>query len=757
MSKPVASLRKVAVWLSALAASNCASTAPAPKPSPPSALSPSSVASSSPPPPAKPAFENHGGMWMPSQMPERSAELKQLGLSIDPLLLADPKSSLLASIVNLNGCSASFVSKEGLVITNHHCAIGALQRNSTPAENLLETGMLAKTRTEERSSGPAARLSVLSKMTEVTTQVRPALIKIQDDLARRLELERLQKEIIAKCEQGRPGVRCGFHSLYEGLRYFVMETLEIRDIRVVYAPAEGIGNFGGEVDNWRWPRHCGDVAFFRAYVGKDGLPADYSESNVPYQPPATLKLATAPLSEGELVMVAGYPAETSLLAPAVEIQHVVDKIYPETLVMFDAYLALIDTLSKDDPELAIKATSRKRGFDNYRTKHLGELEGLKRAAAIEKKQAEEKALQSFIAADPARLSSYGSVLGELERAFAEREKTRAADTALEREMLLPRLLSAAYRIARMAHERQKPDAERDPAYQERNVAQLKDGLKQLSASYNPKLDRGMLKLALQRDRARDPALRTPVLELLAGKDPSDTALDAAIAKLYDKTKLGDEKVRLDLFEKARPAALAGHPDPIVRLGAKLYPLLRAVEDRHKRFDGQLLLLKPRYLEALLAFRGGAVAPDANGTLRIAYGTIKKAPAGEPGSNIGAFTTLSQLVKKHTGKDPFIAPGKLLQAAKAAPQSRYFDKALGDVPVDFLSDLHITNGNSGSATINARGELVGLAFDGTYESVASDWVFLPSTRSIHVDLRYVLFLLRDVERAQGLLSELGIAP
>ena len=696
-------------------------------------------------------------MWLPSQMPERAPELKQLGLSIDPALLADPKSSLLASIVNLNGCSASFVSKQGLVVTNHHCAIGALQRNSTPSENLLVTGMLAKTRAEERSSGPAARLSVLSKMTEVTTQVRPALEKVKDDLARRLELDRLQKEILAQCEQGRPGVRCGFHSLFEGQRYYVMETLEIRDIRLVYAPAEGIGNFGGEVDNWRWPRHCGDVTFFRAYVGKDGLPADYSESNVPYQPPAMLKLATKPLNEGELVMVAGYPAETSLLAPGVEVRQVVEKIYPEELAKFDAYLALIDSVSKDDAEVAIKATSRKRGFDNYRTKHQGELEGLKSAGLIEKKQAEEKALHSFIAADAARRASYGTVLGELDRAFAEREKTRQADSALEREMLMPRLLLAAYRIARMAHERQKPDAERDPAYQERNFPRLRDDLKQLSSSYHPKLDRAMLKLALQRDRARDAGLRTPVLELIVGKDTSDAAIDAAIAKLYDKTKLGDEKVRLELFEKGRPAALVAHADPIVRLGTKLYPLLRAVEDRHKRFDGQLLLLKPRYLEAMLAFRGGAVAPDANGTLRIAYGTIQKAPPGTPSSDKGAFTTLSQLVKKHTGKEPFDAPDKLLQAAKTAPQSRYYDKSLADVPVDFLSDLHITNGNSGSATLNARGELVGLAFDGTYESVASDWVFLPSTRSIHVDLRYVLFLLRDVERAQSLLVELGAGP
>jgi len=754
----MAPLRYLRHFLLTTCTLGCAGSQTPPAPTvAPAATPPLSSAASAAPAAPRPTFENHGGMWMPSQIPLKAAELKQLGLAIDPALLADPKSSLLGSIVNLNGCSASFVSKAGLVVTNHHCAVAALQKNSTPTENLLKTGMLAKTHAEERSSGPSSRLSVLSKMTEVTERVRPALLQVTDDRARTAQLEKAQKQLVAECEQGRPGIRCGFVSLYEGLRYFTIETLEIRDVRIVYAPPESVGDFGGEIDNWRWPRQCGDVAFFRAYVGKDGLPADYAADNVPYQPPAFLKLATTPLEEGDLVMVTGYPGQTSLLAPAVEMKQIQSIIYPEQLAMFDAYLALIETLSKDDPELAIKATGRRRGFDNYRTKHKGELEGMQRAGLLEQKLAEQKALQAFIDADPARSKTYGSAVSDIEAAFAEREKTREADTALQREMLMPRLLFAGYRIARMADERQKPDAERDPGYQERNVPKLRDELKSIAASYNPKLDRALLKLALQRDRARPPEHRTPALELIAGKAPTDAAIDAAIAKLYDKSKLGDEKLRLELFDKAKPAALANHADPIVRLGSKLYPLLLTVEDRDKRFEGKLLRLKPRYLEALLAFKGGAVAPDANSTLRVAYGTVRRAPPGEPGANIGAFTSLSSMVKKATGKEPFDAPQNLLAVAPSGPRSAFAEKSLGDVPVDFLSDLHITNGNSGSATLNAKGELVGLAFDGTYESVASDWVFSPTTRSIHVDLRYVLFLLQEVEHAQALLGELGLVP
>ena len=693
---------------------------------------------------------------MPSQIPERAAELSKLGLAIDPALLSDPKSSLLSAIVNLSGCSASFVSKDGLVITNHHCATGALQHNSSPSENLLQTGTLAKTRADERSSGPSARLRVLSKMTELTERIRPVLEKVPDPLKRELEYERLEKEIVSSCESQRPGVRCGLVSMYSGLRYFSIESLELRDIRIVYAPAEGIGNFGGEVDNWRWPRHVGDVAFFRAYVGKDGLPADYSVDNVPYQPPSFLKLASAPVAEGDLVFVAGYPGRSYLLASAAEMRQTELVLYPEQLKMFDEYLSLIADISKADSEVAIKATGRRRGFDNYRTKHLGELEGMQRAGLLEKKIAEDNALQAFIDGDPARRAAYGNAVHDLELVVEEQQRTREADTALQSEFLMPRLLFAAYRSLRMADERQKPDAKRDPDFQERNVPKLRDEQKALTASYHPTLDRALLRLALQRDRARDPKRRSPALLLIAGKEPSDAAIDAAIAKLYDKTRLGDEQARLELFDHGRFAALAAHSDPIVRLAAKLYPALRAAEDRAKAFTGKLRLLKPRYLAALLAFKGGAVAPDANSTLRVAYGTVKKAPPNAPGANIGAFTSLTQMVAKNTGKVPFNAPQRLLDAAKTAARSPYVDKTLGDVPVDFLSDLHITNGNSGSATLNARGELVGLAFDGTYESVVSDWIYEPTTRTVHVDLRFILYLLEDVDHAQNLLSELGVA-
>ena len=259
-------------------------------------------------------------MWMPNQITAHAAKLKELGLALDPAALADPTSGVLSAVVSLGGCSASFVSADGLVATNHHCATGALQHNSTPAQNLLEQGFLAKTRAEEKNNGPQARMFVTRAVTDVTPKVTDGIAKLGDDQQRFKTIEKRQKELVAACEKGRAGLRCSVASFYEGAQHFLVEQLEIRDVRLVWAPPAGVGNYGGEIDNWRWPRHTGDVSFFRAYVGKDGQPADYSPDNVPYHPPHFLRIAKEPLRESDLVFVAGYPARTSSLKTRAEVE-----------------------------------------------------------------------------------------------------------------------------------------------------------------------------------------------------------------------------------------------------------------------------------------------------------------------------------------------------------------------------------------------------------------------------------------------------
>jgi hypothetical protein len=700
--------------------------------------------------PAAPSFENPGGLFMPEQMPSQAETLARLGLKLDPALLADPLSPLLSSIVNLGGCSASFVSADGLIATNHHCATLALQFNSTPEQNLLKDGFLATSRADERFAGPTGRVFVTRSLREITEDVKRVLAAETDDLARARALEKLEKETVAACEKPGGGKRCELKSFYGGLRFYLIEKLELRDVRLVYAPPSGIGNYGGEVDNWRWPRHTGDFTLFRAYTAPDQKPAEHTKTNVPYRPSHHLELAQKPLAEGDLVLVAGYPGRTSSLALAKELEETVGWLYPRRLAMFDAYIAAIEAVGEADPDAKLKGVGYVRRFNNYRTKHQGELEGLARGKLLEKKRADEQALRAFIAADAERQRRYGQALDGILAAIAERDRRREANTELSAEILLPRLMWAATLIVRMAEERQKPDVERDPDYQARKIPDLRDELDALDKRYHPKVDRAILKLALERAAKTPAAERTPALELIAGPSPSAESIAGAVEKLYAGTRLADGKLRRKLFERATPAELAKSGDSLIRLAVSLRPLLKEIEEHADRFSGKMLLHEPAYVAALMAQKGNRVTPDANGTLRLSYGVVRRPAAG--GS---AFTWLAEVVQKNQDKEPFDAPKALLEAAAAKRFGRYADATKHDVPVDFLSNVQITNGNSGSATLDAEGRLVGLAFDGTYESVASDWLFLPETRSIHVDVRYLLWVMSEVKNADWLLAEIGV--
>ena len=685
-------------------------------------------------------------------MPAQAVALKRLGLTLDVKELADPLSGVLPAIVNLGGCSASFVSDAGLIVTNHHCALSALQHNSTPQQNRLEQGHLAERREDELSSGPAGRVYVTRAFRDVSAEAHAAIASATDDLERALAFERFEKGLLAECERDRPEIRCELKTFYDGLKVSLVERLELRDVRIVYAPPEAIGNYGGEIDNWRWPRHTGDFAFFRAYVGRDGKPSDYHADNVPYRPARFLRIARKPLATGDLVIVAGYPGRTSTLSVSRELDEIVTYTYPKRLAMFEAFIGAIEQIATKDPAVRIKSTGFVRRFSNFQTKHRGELEGIERFGLVERKREQERALADFIAGDDQRKARSGQALAGIERALETRGAFREPDRALAAEILQARLLYAASVIARVAEERQKPDAERALEYQDRKLADLRDQLAALEQQYHPRLDEALLVLALERQLTTDPKERSPALELLAGPNATHKTIQTAVDALYRTTKLGDRKHRLDLFDRATPATLAQSRDPLIRAGVRLLPLLYEVEARRKRYGGALLLHGARYAEALLDRAGGLVAPDANGTLRLSYGGVVGPPEGG-----AAFTTAAELVAKHTGTTPFDAPEALRTAVAARNFGAYVSPELGDVPVDFLANAKSTNGNSGSATLDAQGNLVGLLFDGRFDSVASDFAPLDVTRSIFVDLRFTLFVLDAVAKADTLLAELGVEP
>src|SRR5688572_7025968 len=299
------------------------------------------------------------GMWVPQQLPEIAGPLKKAGLKLDPKQLADLTGFPMGAVVSLGGCSASFVSPQGLVVTNHHCVYNSLQHNSTPQRNLLTNGFLARNMTDEIQAAPDARVYVTTGIEDVTPAIIGKLSSKLSDLDRYKAIDRRKKEMIAACEKP-GGLRCQVAAFYEGSTYLKMTQMEIRDVRLVYAPAGSVGNFGGEIDNWMWPRHTGDFGFYRAWVAKDGRPADFSRENVPYQPRHWLKISTGDLDTGDLALTVGYPGQTFRYKTAGEVRFEQQQYLPVAIQYRKDLIAILEEQGKNDKNVSMRNATRIR-------------------------------------------------------------------------------------------------------------------------------------------------------------------------------------------------------------------------------------------------------------------------------------------------------------------------------------------------------------------------------------------------------------
>jgi hypothetical protein len=612
------------------------------------------------------AYADPGGMWLPAQMllPQHEENFKNMGVHLDAKTLADPLKDPLAAVVFLGGCTASFVSPEGLIVTNHHCVQSALQLNSTPTENLVENGFLAKTKADEKPAGPAQRVMVVQKYTDVTNEMREGLDKIKDPIARKDESEKRLKQLIAGCEKDRPGTRCQVSRFFGGGTYQLIEMLEIRDVRLVYVPARGVGNYGGEVDNWRWPRHTGDWSFYRAYVGKDGQPADPNPDNVPYKPAHHLKVSTAGLKPGDFVMVTGYPGRTERTATAAAVHHDVE-FYPYLIQSFKERYDTVAAHLGDSGETGIKAGVMKQGIQNGMEKTTGVLKGMTSGDLLARKDALDAKIKEWVA-EPGR-EAHKAAIDKLEKIEAEEFKTARADFERGQVYAASRLLATALTLTRWADERQKKDPERKPGYQERDLSRALAQQKQFAKQYDRTLDRALFKLALMRALQLDDKDRpwlAALLDVKKGQKIDEALIDSSLDAWYGAQQLEDDKLRLELLAKGTAAQLRASKDPFIQAAQRVWPLVKAHEKLTDTRTGELLLATPYYVDAMREALGGLLSPDANATLRITYGTVKSFKPESMDPADVPFTFASQIPAKHTGKAPFDAPKRTLDAIAA---------------------------------------------------------------------------------------------
>jgi len=691
------------------------------------------------------------GMWMPQQVPQLAPQLRSMGLKIDPAKLADLTGDPLGAVIALPGCTAAFVSPDGLIVTNHHCAFGSIQQNSTAERDLITTGFVARTRDQELPAAPGTKVWVTTRIEDVTDRVSGNVPAKLNDADRERLLAKREKALVAECEKP-GGLRCRVSSFFEGSQYLCTTQLELSDVKLVYAPARSVGEYGGEVDNFEWPRHTGDWSFFRAY-----------QNGAPYHPRHWLKLSTDGVNPGDPIVVAGYPGRTFRYKTADEVRNYKEYVYPSSIRYYADAMKILEDAGKKNKDVAIRNSSRIKSFANSLKNYTSVNEGFTKDRILEARFAREEQMRKAIAADPS-LAKDSSNLDEIARLNAEHFRTRERDAILvwllgsstfgqfrERGSVM---LAQAGQILRVAKERPKSDADRAAGYQQRDIQRIGQGSDRAQRVMDAGSDRAIVRYFLAE------AAKLPQSQRIDAIDKAVAApggIDACLDQMYANTKIGDATERTKMLGQSTQQ-LQARNDAMLKFVASILPLVDANEERDLAYDGAMSRLRPGYFEALRKVSGANLYPDANSTLRLTFGTVEGYTPRDA-TMYTPQTTLAGVLQKETGQEPFASPKALLAAAKdPAKTSPWFDPQLGDVPVNFLSTADTTGGNSGSPTLNAKGELVGLLFDGNYESIDADFLFNPAmTRSIHVDTNYMLWVMDAVDGAQNLMRELGVTP
>jgi hypothetical protein len=679
-------------------------------------------------------------------------DLKSKGLLIDPAEIFATDKSLIYAIVSV-GATGSFLSDEGLFITNHHVAFGAVQAASTEEKDYLSDGFLARTRAEEiQAKGMTARIT--ESYRDVSAEVLGAVEKGMDFAARTKAVERRMKEIVAKVEQDHPGKRAEVAEMFTGKTYILFIYTYLKDIRLVYVPPRSIGEFGGEEDNWMWPRHTGDFSFLRAYVAPDGSPADYDARNVPFKPKRFLRVAAKGAEEGDFIFLLGYPGRTYRHSTASYLGFEEEVRMPYVADWYAWQIDLMEKMGAKDRGVALLHASRIKGLANTMKNYRGKLKGMKRLGLVERWRGAEKELQGFIEAEAKRKSANGTILADIAAVYEEMRAAFEYEAVLDYLRGSVNLVNAAFTAHEAALERRKPDLERESAYMERNFAQTRQRLLLGLRNYYEPTDKAVFKeLLLQASRLKETKRIRAVDDIFKGGF-TEPAIDAYLDKAYGSSRLKDGRFVEELLEK-NPEQLAAVQDPFLDLARTIYPAVVGVREKQKTRRGALDPLYARLSDVKEQYLGKSFIPDANNTLRLTYGRIKGyAPADAV--TYGPFTTLRGVLEKTTGREPFDTPAALFDLSKARDFGPFEHPKLHDIPVCMLYDTDTTGGNSGSPVINARGELVGVNFDRTYEATINDYAWSEEySRSIAVDMRYVLWLAQKFGRADFLLREIGL--
>lgn len=696
------------------------------------------------------------GMWLPLHIARLNiADMQKAGckLSAEQIYSVN-SSSLKDAIVSFGGfCTGEIISPEGLILTNHHCGYDAIQSHSSVEKNYLRDGFWAYKKTEEIPT-PGLFVKFLVRMEDVSARVKAKLNDKMTEAERAKAAEAEMAEIRKEATSGN-GYDAEVKPFFDANEYYLMVYEIYRDVRLVGTPPESVGKFGGDTDNWMWPRHTGDFSLFRVYSGKDGKPASYSAENVPLKPRHFLPVSTSGVKEGDFTMVFGFPGRTNRFLTSYGVKLALDITNPTIVSIRDKKLRLMKENMDVNPAIRIKYASKYAQIANYWKYFIGQSQGLNRLDVVDKKLAEETAFQQWADADPARKERYGKVLSELSAAYETVRKFRKTGVFLQEGVLGSEMLQLGLSFNGLQG---KLAASKDPSADpeirkmaEELKAELPGHFKDFDLDTDRKIFRAMMEMYRKEvSPDQQPEMMARVFEKKYKGNAAKWADD-----VYNKSMFASLEKLNAFLDKPTAKALA--KDPAFQIANDFYMhFLQFIQPQSRPADVQIARCNRLYVEGTLKMQEGVRTfyPNANSTMRLTYGKV-----GAYKPRDAAFydykTTLEGIIEKEDpNNEEFIVPAKLKELYMKKDYGRWAEN--GTVPVGFIGNTDITGGNSGSPVINGRGELVGLAFDGNWEAMSGDIAFEPTLqRTISCDIRYVLFIVDKYAGAQNLINEMKL--
>ncbi|MDR0263500.1 MAG: S46 family peptidase [Sphingobacterium sp.] len=691
------------------------------------------------------------GMYPLSEL--NKAGLKKAGLRISEKDIYNPgQVGLVDALVQVSGCTGSFVSNRGLIITNHHCAFSAVQLASTAINNYLKNGFVAQNQ-EQEIEAKGLKIRITDSYEDVSNKILNAVANISDPVERINTIKRKQEELVKQAEKQDPTIKAEVSEMFIGKSYVLFRYKTIEDVRLVYIPRQNIGEFGGETDNWVWPRHTGDYSFLRAYVSKDGKSAPYSKENVPYQPKKHLKVNPNGVRENDFTFILGYPGKTFRHRPAQYIQYQQDYLLPYVSNLYDFQNKQMEEAGKDNTDIALSLATRIKRNANVLKNYRGKLKGLRGIDLLATKKQEDEALAAFILSKPELKDKYGSLLADIESYYQVSNQDALKELWINNIYNSTSLLKVARDInaLKIALGKEKsPQAAK--ALFDRDIQKIKTGIKEAYESYNKQADQRILTKMLQDAAAFQGKNQLPAIQTLQ----LNSATAAGFAtEIINNTKLADQNYVLNTV-LANADALQKFDDRLLNFQAALNNDIVTFAAEQKRREGVLNKLMGDYVAVKEIFQAKNFIPDANSTLRLTYGHIKGYSPADA-TYMKPFTTIEGIIQKgNLGLAEFDYPQEIKTAYLNKNFGPYLQKDLGSVPVNILYDMDTTGGNSGSPIMNENGELIGVNFDRAYDATINDFAWNESySRSIGVDIRYVLWVADKIDNAHFILKEMGI--